>query len=95
MRLEQCRVYVVTYTAYGREGVTIGRIKKCVMAIDVPDLVTSMTKELLGTELTESRPDGQFVHEVVERIEIESAELVGRLHGVTDAAFSIIRSVAG
>ncbi len=91
-RLEQCRVYRATYSVIGRENKRLVRIQACVVAMDVADLADEIRKIVLGKEINGVGEDGQLeFHEVAEAVEIESAELVGRLHGVTDTAHQIIR----
>ncbi len=90
-RLEQCRVYRVIYSVQGRGGKLLNRIQACVVAMDVGDVADQIRGTILGAELTITDPDGKLeFHEVAEAVEIESAELVGRLHGVTDRAYGII-----
>lgn len=88
-RLEQCRVYKVIYSVYGRGGKHLTRIHSCVVGMDVADLADSIRKTVLGIEITDLDGEVKF-HEVAEAVEIESAELVGRLHGITDRAYGII-----
>ncbi len=91
-RLEKCRVYRVAYTVVGRNGKRFTRIQACVVAMDVADLADDIRRIVLGTEITNTNENGQIdFHEVVEAVEIESAELIGRLHGVTNTAHQIIR----
>lgn len=94
-RLEQCRVYKVIYTVLGRGNKPLVQIKACVVAMDVADLADEIRKIVLGVEITQTTGDGQLLHEVAESVEIESAELVGRLHGVTDTAHQIIHKCNG
>lgn len=91
VRYEQCRVYKVVYTAIGRNGKSFPKIEACVVAMDVTDLSSEIRNQLLGSEITNVDQDGLLtLHEVIEHIEIESAELIGRLHGITSLAFAII-----
>lgn len=90
-RLEQCRVYRVIYTVVGRSGKPISRIQACVVAMDVADVADQIRSSVLGTELTITGLNGDIEsHEVAEAVEIESAELIGRLHGMTDKAYRIV-----
>ena len=89
-RLEQCRVYQVVYIVYGRGDRPLTQVRACVVAMDVADLVDQIRKTCLGVEITGTTPDGQFFHEVAERVEIESSLLMGRLHGITDRAYGIV-----
>lgn len=91
-RLEQCRVYKVLYTVIGRDKKPITRISACVVAMDVADLCDEIRNIVLGTEITNTENGEIKFHEVAEAIEIESAELIGRLHGVTNIAYRIIAS---
>jgi hypothetical protein len=64
--------------------------------MDVADLADEIRKIVLGAEITSTDEDGKLdFHEVAEAVEIESAELIGRLHGVTDTAHQIIRKCDG
>lgn len=93
-RLERCRVYKVSYTVMGRNGQPLTTVSGCVIAIDVSDLADSIRKIVLGTEITSLDGDGQIeLHEVVESVEIISAELVGRLHGITESVDLIINKL--
>jgi len=89
-RLERCRVYAVSYVIFGRDKRPLTRIKACVVAMDVGDVVAQIQKSCLGIEITGTGLGGEFFHEVSENIEIESAELIGHLHGITDRAYKII-----
>jgi hypothetical protein len=89
-RLEQCRVYRVIYRVIGRNSRLLTVVVACVVAIDVADLVDQIRRTCLGVEFTGTTTTGEFFHEVAEGIEIESAQLVGRLHGITDTAYRII-----
>jgi hypothetical protein len=88
--LEKCRVYRVIYRIIGRNHRPLTAVVACVVAMDVADLVDQIRKSCLGIELTGTTQTGDFFHEVAENVEIESAQLVGRLHGITETAYRIV-----
>ncbi len=91
-RLEKCRVYKVIYTIIGRNSKALTQIRACVVAMDVAELADNIRNKILGAEITVNDDEGNIkFHEVAEAVEIESAELIGRLHGITDASFNVIR----
>lgn len=90
-RLEQCKVYTVSYTVLGRGGKKLSRIEECVVAMDVADLVDEIRKLVMGVELTSIDDAGKLIHhEVAEAVEVESATLIGRLHGITGRAHAVV-----
>lgn len=89
-QLEQCRVYQVSYSVIDGNASVIATIPtRCVIAIDVADVVDQIRKSCLGIEVT-GTTDGKFYHGIAEHVEIESVKLIGRLHGITDKSFAII-----
>jgi hypothetical protein len=92
MILEDCRVYRVQYTVIGQNKQVLSVFRGvCVVAMDVADVVDQIRKSCVGIEVTITGPDGQLFHSVAEDVEIESAELVGRLHGITDRSYRAIK----
>lgn len=90
-RLELCRVYQVSYTVIGQNGTVIATHRDmCVTAIDVADLVDQIRKTCVGVEIAGVNSDGQPFFGVAEDVEIASARLIGRLHGITDRAYGLI-----
>lgn len=90
-RLEVCRVYRVAYTVIGQNKIPITTKRDvCVVAMDVADLVDQIRKTCVGVEIAGDAGNVTPFFGVAEDVEIISAQLMGRLHGITDQAFKII-----